>query len=621
MLFSPLFEMRIEMSFIVFLFLIAISLTAADFYADVRAGVFIAPDERMRVESLVSVPIGNRYKTYPAIESHGSIYLPHGNVIINTGDLVFASGMKLTDMIQYTIDIGLRLCGLSQPCPIATMILNITSCACECRHGYTGIDCDTPDCNGNGNWTLDGCACVFPYTSDSMCSITDCGLGGMWNGTQCICWPPYTGQTCSVLSSSINTGPPASCMVGGVFVCSDVNNHGAAVCSNTSGICMCPPAYGPRLDRVIQRSYRCSGNLSTCIAVFYSLAPVCCLGLLGCNQKYGAARIQPKCQDQVCCQSFLARYQCEFAGCIWGPYYTCMVSQLPAITSGIWLEETIDCIATPDNLLCDQTAQLMQMDLMRSVGGSMSALFVAVQRRAWRTISTYSQWDDGVAHSIVMSIPGQVSLRLVANWESPMWSTLSWVPAIVPSAPQSRSFQFELIEVSATLPSYRLGSAYRIWVWGTTVCLLDYSLGQDQLAYFGAASPVNGSLMLVDIWNPSLDISKEDCGVFYIDDASITTYHIPALFLGGVTSSAALVSVLPFGVIVTTPSVFQDSNAALVYSLDPVAIRACRYIYCKSDLVVGTCSTSACAVLVVDDDALWARCKPCIAAHVPFSVM
>lgn len=609
------------MRFIVLLYCHLFAVCWSQFFSDVRTGISIAPLERLRADSLVAVPIGSRYETYPAIESFGSVYLPNGDLILNTGDVVFASGKRLTDLMQYTIDIGLRLCGITQPCAFSTMIFNISSCACECRSGYTGIDCTIPDCNNNGNWTLSGCVCSFPYTSKSMCTVADCGSSGQWNGTQCVCWPPYTGTLCNIMPPLAEISRPTSCLVDGVFSCPDINNHGVAACSAISRVCMCPPAYRPTLGQIIQRSYSCVGNFSQCVAQFNTLASACCLGLLGCGQKYGPAYIQPRCSDQVCCQAYLAKYQCEFNGCVWGPYYTCVASQPLETVVGTWLEETVDCAATPSSILCDYAAQSQQMDIIRSVGGNIAAAFFIIQQHAWHTISTYSQWDDGIPHSIVLSLSGSPPMRLFANWESPVWSTLSWAPASVPVAPQRRSFQFELVTKSARLPAYRLGSAYRIWVWGTTSCLLDYSLGADQLVYFGAQTPTNNSLVLVELSATSIDISVEDCGVFYVDDSVISTHHTMPTYISATSSAATLVPAINSQAVVTTPSVYQDSTPSFVYSVDPVAIAVCRYLYCKLDLIIGACSSTACAMYMVGDTALWAVCKPCIAAHVPFSIV
>jgi hypothetical protein len=249
-----------------------------------------------------------------------------------------------------------------------------------------------------------------------------------------------------------------------------------------------------------------------------------------------------------------------------------------------------------------------------------------MQQNAWRTISTYSQWDDGLPRSIVLSTATGPAYRLAANWESSVWSSLSWVAAASQVSLQLRQFQFEMVVSSRKIPAPLLGAVYRIWLWGTTSCLLDYALGTDQLVYLGASLATPTALVMIEIASDFVDISIEDCGLFYVADAYIRTCCSSpsvSLYVDHDTAHNSIATLQQNSThvpVVTTPSIYQDATAGFVYSLDPSAIANCRQLYCMIDQILGACSTAACAANVVGDD-MWNVCKPCIAAHVPFAIM
>jgi hypothetical protein len=353
------------------------------------------------------------------------------------------------------------------------------------------------------------------------------------------------------------------------------------------------------------------------------LAPICCFGAASCEMTQYSTSIAPICNDISCCQIVNSQYECAFIGCWWDyDYFTCKVS--PQIYNNHnalrydntqWILNTITCDGTAaDSNLCSELAQLDQVSITSKI--SKDAAYHTIQSKQWPMLTTYSNWDDDIMHSIVTIIDG-IPYRAALNLDGPFWSTLSWTINRAFHPEYATLFRFEVVEPPPNILAADIGSVYRIWQ--GSFCLLDTPLSEDQLLYLNIDTGTPMAAIMLDIGCTRYDVSIDDCGLFIIEDDSIISYDKTTLGKDS-NSAAVIVHALPQSLVITTPSEIQDNSDQPVM-LSPDLIAICRQRNCRIDQIRGTCTDVECAKTIVNDESIWEICIACVAAHVPFAVL
>jgi hypothetical protein len=582
--------------------LVHATIATSDFWAGVDTFTSISPP----VNIINTDGLDSPTQVYPAIESHGSIYLPAGNIIMSNGD-IYVAGTSVSAMSAYISAVATRLC--SRTCGATTM-LDVVSCTCVCNPGFVNPPlCLDMHCYNGGTWSSvdNACTCIPPYTSASFCRDIYCGQNAVIDAqtATCRCIIPYTGPNCSVVDPSMFvTYASDACFDRSSTACGSKNNYGVAMCNDAIGVCTCPPLYPSGVSAVYLRAMTCPAYDATCIASFAVLAPICCTVTTSvCEQPPDASW----CFDELCCQSILSPAVCIVSNCQWSSSMCTSVGQTAA---PVWSLRTMTCDATSSShSLCSTDVAIQQQALFQQQPDP----FQSIQTRAWRYISTFAIWDDGITHSVVISTPQQIS-RLAAIFNGPYWSSFVWSTSYAVNFKHTTQFAFEMVEDTAVVSAADIGSVYRIWI--SSFCLVDRPLQQDERAQLGIPPTVpSDAIIMWDTSTPYADISIADCGLFTVGDNIITPYN--AMWAISDTAPVYVTQQPPSITSITTPSSIQDASDFPTPLVVPDMI-ACQRATCLLDYVVGQCTTVACARAMFTDPLQWDLCKPCVAAHVSF---
>ena len=587
---------------VLFCTFVAVAASTSDFWAGVDTFTDISPP----VNILNTDGLDSPTQIYPAIESHGSIHLPAGNIIMSNGD-IYVAGTSVSAMSAYIATIATKLC--SRTCG-TTMMLDVASCDCVCNPGFANPPlCLDMHCYNNGTWSSvnNACMCIPPYTSASFCRDIYCGQNAVIDTltATCKCIIPYTGPNCSVVDPATFVQYASdACFDRSSTACGPKNNYGVAMCNDATGVCTCPPLYPSGVSAVYLRAMTCPAYDTVCIASFAVLAPICCtVATSVCEQPPSASW----CFDELCCQAITSPAVCIVSNCQWASPVCTTVGQT---TAPVWSLRAVVCNATSSShSLCSADVAIQQQTLFQQQPNP----FQSIQTRAWRYISTFAIWDDGITHSIVMSSPQQTG-RLAAIFNGPYWSSFVWSTSYTTNFKHTTQFAFELVEDTLVVSAADIGSVYRIWM--SSFCLIDRPLQQDERVQLGIPPTISpNALFMWDTATPYADISIADCGLFTVGDATIAPYNA----MWAISDTTPTYTTQPSTALaITTPSAVQDT-LDFPTPLVVADMTACQRATCLLDYIVGQCNTASCARAMFTDPLQWSLCKPCVAAHVSFS--
>lgn len=498
--------------------------------------------------------------------------------------------MKMVGMLQC------QYCNFpTYPCGAPHAILNISTCTFSCQPGWEeSTNCTSHQCYNEGTWngTAGACECIPPYTKESYCEVADCGDNGYFIDDECQCLLPYTGQSCNIteplITASMDCWHPEKCP--------ERSNWGVSACINDT-LCTCAP--------LIKGGYFEARQLvcpeGGCITRFANTAQECCSGIQQCEQyqnQYG------KCFEEHCCNAFSSKSGCQsVSNCEWqGGGCVLNLNYAPYK----WYRWLIPCT---DSSLCQ--GQLNYYEIM-----SLADAWALTQTMAWREISHYDIWDDGLYHSIVLYTPDELSLgchtswRLSAALETPFVSSLNWIC----SQSGSTTFRFELIEDS-TVPAGLIGGVYRIWVGTSDWCIMDRIMGDDE-RYIYNAQLVSSPLVAIDT---DLHMQPIDqCGLYYVQDGAM--YSIRNKNMSIVRNGDGDVDLGYTSQLIYTPPAYMDTLPTIP-AIPMVYQDNCRHLNCRIPQVQGQCSSFACAQAVLESSSLFSECLPCLMAHVNLGVL
>lgn len=577
------------------------------------AGIDHSVQLKNPVTDISSITLDSSTTIYPAAELHGSIYLPEGNVVIgDSGDVYIGTDISLMGVIFQVRDLQCRVCSMEPGCCSQNAALNVTTCECVCTTGFTGQGCTTRTCYNNGVWdgNLGVCQCPQPYTPESYCLDFRCGHNSILIEGQCTCIAPFSGPNCSAVITTEDSQDTRA--LWNYSIPGPRSNWGVAACYGQT--CVCPPYYSVQANSIIERQVGCNqSDIEACHAYFHLMAPLCCTNAIPCEE---AQLSRLACSTQPCCNKYDDAVSCFSAqGCYWDQGCTLVEAMS---YDAVWKRFVVDCSTVTDPL-CNPTVAANQAYYYQAEATKQIAFSNYIQQLAWREISQYDIWEDDLSHTIVFltengnyPAPCVYTWRLALAYDAPFLSTATWTCGNTNSL--QTSFQFELIQNTSytSIPPETLGSVYRVWVAGTTWCLMDRALQPDEMYLYNFNPAVPASLIAIDVGEHSLYATPDSCGIFRVQDQQFQTVGTMQ-YLAVDTATTTVILADTQGGIITTPPVYFDNVVIDPRPLPSTSV--CRYLPCQVDLLRGYCRSLACARALLGPE-LFAECRPCLMAHV-----